>query len=166
MNPIHHKPLQLKKVGDRLGLQQGTWAPLYSGCLLHRAVIKLGLGSLGSLIKARDISQWDHLSIHSYHVDGDLEVGQGVKQSIKVNINKGIFHIDFFCLGMGILICWYVFIWKSSSIHRYECFIYVHVTFMIPVYLYINCLFYFFLDKVPLCFAGQLHIYNPPASAF
>lgn len=43
----------------------------------HWVVIKLRLGSLGSLMKARDILQWDHLSIHSYHVDGDSEVGQG-----------------------------------------------------------------------------------------
>lgn len=40
-------------------------------------------GLLGSLMKARDISQWDHLSLHSYHVDGDSEVGQG---GIKLNI--------------------------------------------------------------------------------
>lgn len=77
MNPIHHKPLQLRKVGGQAGVATGNMSTIIQWLLAAQAVIKLGLGSLGTLIKARDISQWDHLSVHNYHVDGDSEVGQG-----------------------------------------------------------------------------------------
>lgn len=56
--------------------------------LAARGGNQIRAGLLGSLMKARDILQWDHLSLHSYHVDGDSELGQG-GIILNIEVHKG-----------------------------------------------------------------------------